>query len=131
MIRSEFGLGEGADVVIEATGAASCVQMGIFITKKGGTYVQAGMGQDHVDFPIATACLRDLTIRGSIRYTTGCYPTALDLVGSGKDRCQAVDHEPLLIRACEGSIRPGEEKGRRRSQGRDSGRQRLIVVTVT
>lgn len=35
-------------------------------------------------FPITTACIRDLTIRGSIRYTTGCYPTAVDLVASGK-----------------------------------------------
>ncbi|KIX98097.1 uncharacterized protein Z520_06177 [Fonsecaea multimorphosa CBS 102226] len=84
MIQSQFALGEGADVVIEATGAAPCIQMGVFVTKKGGTYVQAGMGQDNVDFPITIACLRDLTIRGSIRYTTGCYPTALDLVASGK-----------------------------------------------
>jgi threonine dehydrogenase-like Zn-dependent dehydrogenase len=37
-----------------------------------------------VVFPITTACIRDLTIRGSIRYTTGCYPTAVDLVASGK-----------------------------------------------
>ena len=84
MIQSQFSLEEGADVVIEATGAAPCVQMGVYITKKGGTYVQAGMGQDHVDFPITVACLRDLTIRGSIRYTTGCYPNALNLVASGK-----------------------------------------------
>lgn len=35
-------------------------------------------------FPITTACIRDLTIRGSIRYTTGCYPTAVDLIASGK-----------------------------------------------
>jgi D-xylulose reductase len=35
-------------------------------------------------FPITTACIRDLTIRGSIRYTTGCYPTAIDLIASCK-----------------------------------------------
>ena len=35
-------------------------------------------------FPITTACIRDLTIRGSIRYTTGCYPAAVDLIASGK-----------------------------------------------
>jgi D-xylulose reductase len=35
-------------------------------------------------FPITTACIRDLTIRGSIRYTAGCYSTAIDLVASGK-----------------------------------------------
>ena len=38
MIKEKFNLGEGPDVVIEATGN--------FVTKKGGTYVQAGMGRE-------------------------------------------------------------------------------------
>ncbi|KAL4959800.1 uncharacterized protein BDV14DRAFT_212128 [Aspergillus stella-maris] len=84
MIKEKFGLGEGPDVVLEATGAQACIQAGVHLTKKGGTYVQAGMGKENVVFPITTACIRDLTIRGSIRYTTGCYPVAVDLIGSGK-----------------------------------------------
>ncbi|KIM98764.1 hypothetical protein OIDMADRAFT_105160 [Oidiodendron maius Zn] len=91
MIKESFNLGEGPDVVIEATGAASCIATGIYLTKKGGTFVQAGMGKEIVDFPITIACIRDLTIRGSIRYTTGCYPTAVDLVASGK-----IDVRPLV-----------------------------------
>lgn len=83
-IKREFDLGEGPDVVIDATGAQSCIQTGVHLTKKGGTYVQAGMGRENVVFPITTACIRDLTIRGSIRYTAGVYPTAVDLVASGK-----------------------------------------------
>jgi D-xylulose reductase len=35
-------------------------------------------------FPITTACIRALNIKGSIRYTTGCYPAAVDLIASGK-----------------------------------------------
>lgn len=38
----------------------------------------------NVTFPITTACIRALRILGSIRYTTGCYPEAVDLVASGK-----------------------------------------------
>jgi D-xylulose reductase len=37
-----------------------------------------------VVFPITTACIRALTIKGSIRYTFGCYPQAVDLIASGK-----------------------------------------------
>ncbi|KAL4866025.1 hypothetical protein BDV12DRAFT_210752 [Aspergillus spectabilis] len=84
LIKEKFNLGEGPDVVLEATGAQSCIQTGIHLTKKGGTYVQAGMGKENVVFPITTACIRDLTIRGSIRYSTGCYPVAVDLIASGK-----------------------------------------------
>lgn len=39
---------------------------------------------ENVMFPITAACIRDLTIRGSIRYTTGCYPMAVHLISSGK-----------------------------------------------
>ncbi|ORY59262.1 chaperonin 10-like protein [Pseudomassariella vexata] len=83
-IVQQFGLGEGADVVLECTGAEPCIQAGVFATKKGGTYVQAGMGKENVVFPITTACIRALNIKGSIRYTAGCYPAAVDLVASGK-----------------------------------------------
>ncbi|KAK7702798.1 hypothetical protein SLS64_009408 [Diaporthe eres] len=103
-----FGLGDGADVVLECTGAEPCIQAGVFAAKKGGTFVQAGMGKEvceetarpelprtvrdgnltfnvqNVVFPITTACIRALRILGSIRYTTGCYPEAVNLVASGK-----------------------------------------------
>ncbi|KFA52698.1 hypothetical protein S40293_08761 [Stachybotrys chartarum IBT 40293] len=79
-----YGLGEGADVVLECTGAEPCIQAGIFAAKKGGTFVQAGMGRENVLFPITTACIRALTIKGSIRYSTGCYPQAVQLIASGK-----------------------------------------------
>ncbi|KAK5159932.1 hypothetical protein LTS14_002038 [Recurvomyces mirabilis] len=84
LIKKEFNLGEGPDVVLECTGAEACIQAGVFVAKKGGTYVQAGMGKENVVFPITTACIRALHIKGSIRYTTGCYPAAVDLVASGK-----------------------------------------------
>jgi D-xylulose reductase len=83
-INQQFGLGEGPDVVIDATGAATCIQIGVNLCKKGGMYVQAGMGKENITFPITTVCIRDLTIRGSIRYTSGVYETAVALVASGK-----------------------------------------------
>jgi D-xylulose reductase len=83
-IKQTFSLGEGPDVVIDATGAQSCIQTGVNLCKKGGTYVQAGMGKENIVFPITTACIRDLTIRGSIRYTAGVYRAAVDIVASGK-----------------------------------------------
>ncbi|KAF4968535.1 hypothetical protein FSARC_4102 [Fusarium sarcochroum] len=83
-IVKKYGLGEGADVVLECTGAEPCIQAGIFAAKKGGTFVQAGMGRENVVFPITTACIRALTIKGSIRYSTGCYPQAVQLIADGK-----------------------------------------------
>ncbi|OMP87726.1 D-xylulose reductase A, partial [Diplodia seriata] len=84
VLKEKLGLGLGADVVLECTGAEPCIQAGVFAAKSGGTYVQAGMGKENVTFPITTACIRGLHIKGSIRYTAGCYPAAVDLVASGK-----------------------------------------------
>ncbi|KAI1498605.1 alcohol dehydrogenase [Biscogniauxia marginata] len=79
-----LGLGEGADVVLECSGAEPCVQLGIFAAKKGGTFVQAGMGREVVAFPITTIITKGLTVKGSIRYRPGSYPAAIDLISSGK-----------------------------------------------
>ena len=53
-IVKDFGLGEGFDVVLECTGAEPCIQAGVFAAKKGGTYVQAGMGKEVCPFPCLT-----------------------------------------------------------------------------
>lgn len=53
IMKEKFDLGEGPDVVLEATGAQACIQTGIHLTKKGGTYVQAGMGRE-VSYVLST-----------------------------------------------------------------------------
>jgi D-xylulose reductase len=59
-IKKEFDLGEGADVVLECTGAEPCIQAGIFVAKKGGTYVQTGMGKE-VKQPSTFSSMMSLT----------------------------------------------------------------------
>ncbi|GLI81847.1 hypothetical protein PoHVEF18_010239 [Penicillium ochrochloron] len=46
IMKEKFDSGEGPDVVLEATGAQACIQTGIHFVRKGGTYVQAGMGRE-------------------------------------------------------------------------------------
>lgn len=78
------GLGGGADVVLECSGAEACVQMGVFVAKAGGTMVQAGLGREEVNFPITHVCTQGISVKGSIRYLAGAYPAAIDLIASGK-----------------------------------------------
>ncbi|KAL2836686.1 chaperonin 10-like protein [Aspergillus pseudoustus] len=84
MLKGEFGLEDGFDIVLECSGAEPCVGLGIFAAKKGATFVQAGMGKENITFPITTVCSRGLVIKGSIRYLPGCYPAAIDLIASGQ-----------------------------------------------
>ncbi|KAK9458465.1 chaperonin 10-like protein [Lipomyces oligophaga] len=84
IMKEKFNLGEGADIVLECSGAEPCIQLGVFVARRGATIVQAGMGKEVVSFPITTVCIRGLTIKGSIRYITGCYPAAIALISSGR-----------------------------------------------
>lgn len=84
MLKEECGLGDGADVVLECSGAEPCVQLGIYAAKKGATFVQAGMGKENINFPITAVYIRGLVIKGLIRYLIGCYPAAIDLISSGR-----------------------------------------------
>ena len=86
-LKEECGLsdGGGAHVVIDATGAESCVQMAVFALRPGGTYVQAGMGKRKIDqFPIAEVCEREITVKGCFRYGAGDFDLAMDLIARGK-----------------------------------------------
>jgi len=46
----ECDLGKGADCVIDASGAAPCIQAGIHVLRVGGTYCQAGMVSQAIAF---------------------------------------------------------------------------------
>ena len=83
-IIKENGLGVGADVVIDASGAEPSQQAGIHVVREGGTYVQGGMGKNEVTFPIVAVCVKEVTVRGSFRYGSGDYELAVKLIGSGQ-----------------------------------------------
>ncbi|CAL5869340.1 uncharacterized protein PFLUO_LOCUS3569 [Penicillium psychrofluorescens] len=83
-LKEENGLGAGADVAIDASGAEPSVHTGIHVLRNGGTYVQGGMGRSEIQFPIMAACSKELTLKGSFRYGSGDYKLAVGLVSSGK-----------------------------------------------
>ncbi|KAL7421703.1 hypothetical protein Q5752_003473 [Cryptotrichosporon argae] len=79
------------DLVVDATGAEVCVQMGLNAVRPGGTYVQTGFGPPDVTIPMFRTVTNEINIKGSWRYGSGDYPLAIDLVARG-----LVDLAPLL-----------------------------------
>lgn len=80
----ENELGNGADVVIDASGAEASIKTGIHVLRPGGTYVQGGMGRDEVSFPITVVCTKQLNVKGGFRYATGDYKLAIELLATQK-----------------------------------------------
>jgi len=74
----------GADAVIDASGAEPSIQSSIHCIRRGGTYVQGGMGKSDITFPIMTMCINEVTMKGSFRYGSGDYKLAVQLVDSGR-----------------------------------------------
>ncbi|KIR67157.1 chlorophyll synthesis pathway protein BchC [Cryptococcus bacillisporus CA1873] len=87
-LRQQLGIperGKGAiDLAIEASGAPTCVQIGLAVLKPAGTYVQVGMGAKMtVPVPLFHIISKQLHVVGSFRYGSGDYPLAISLVERG------------------------------------------------
>lgn len=92
-LLQETGLVGGADAVIDASGAEPSIQTSIYAVRRGGVYVQGGMGKPDINFPIMTLCINEITAKGSFRYGSGDYKLAVNLVSTG-----VVDVKKLISR---------------------------------
>ncbi|KAI0160714.1 GroES-like protein [Xylariaceae sp. FL1272] len=100
-IRDLIGLPDGADVVIDASGAEPSIQTSLHTVRMGGTYVQAGMGKSDINFPIMALCLKEVTAKGSFRYGSGDYELAVQLVASGKVEVKKLISEVVQFKQAE------------------------------
>jgi D-xylulose reductase len=73
-------VGGKIDTVIEASGAASSINMGIHLLRPGGKYVQTGVGKPKIEFPIVALSNKELMFRGCFRYGAGDYELAVKLI---------------------------------------------------
>lgn len=90
----EFGIdttGGKVDTVIEASGAASSINMGVHLLRPGGKYVQTGVGKAKIEFPILAVSNKELMFRGCFRYGAGDYELAVKLIAN-----ELVQVKPLL-----------------------------------
>jgi len=82
---------DAIDLVVDASGAETCIQTGLYIVKHGGTFVQVGMGSADVTIPVTYLLVKEVNFKGSFRYGPGDYPMAISLVAQGR-----VDLKPLV-----------------------------------
>lgn len=61
----------GADAVIDASGFELSIQTSMHVIRTRGTYVQGGMGKSDINFPIMSLSVREITAKGSFRYSAG------------------------------------------------------------
>uniref|UniRef100_A0A8D8U2I7 Sorbitol dehydrogenase n=1 Tax=Cacopsylla melanoneura TaxID=428564 RepID=A0A8D8U2I7_9HEMI len=64
-------------------GLATCLTLGINVTRPGGKVMMVGMGPESISIPMVNACSKEIDILSCFRYAND-YPTALEMVASGK-----------------------------------------------
>ncbi|KIK68040.1 hypothetical protein GYMLUDRAFT_36855 [Collybiopsis luxurians FD-317 M1] len=82
---------DAIDLVIDASGAEVSIQTALYVVGTGGTMVQVGMGNPHVQIDLTQVMTKEVVFKGSFRYTHGDYPLALSMVSQGK-----IDLRPLV-----------------------------------
>jgi L-iditol 2-dehydrogenase len=85
---------DGADIVLDATGAEACLNCGILALVQGGTFVQVGLGKPNLLVPVGQICDKEIVFKGSFRYGPGDFKLAIGLLDSRRIRLDGlVTHE--------------------------------------
>ncbi|CAG7942188.1 unnamed protein product [Penicillium olsonii] len=88
------GLGLGADIALDATGAEPCLNCGILALAQGGTFVQVGLRKPNLSLPVGQICDKEVVFKGSFRYGPGDFQLAIGLLDSRRVRLDGlVTHE--------------------------------------
>ncbi len=86
--------GMGADVVIEAAGSSATIQQAFSAVRKGGTILLLGLtGHLKEEVPLERVTLDELNLHGSMRYSMGDFPEAIDMIHRA-----AVDLDTLVLK---------------------------------
>ncbi len=85
--------GGGLDVVVETAGAVAAVELSTRLVREGGRVVLLGIAgrEAHVTLPADRIPLRDLTVLGSVGYTTAAWADMVALLREG-----LVDLDPIV-----------------------------------
>lgn len=71
--------GEGAAVVLDATGVPALIRMAVDLVAPSGVVVVVGISGEEVSIPVIAFTRKELTLRGS-RNSNDCFPATIDLV---------------------------------------------------
>jgi len=88
---SDLTEGNGANVVLECSGAPPAVEMGLDLLKKRGTFTQIGLSARPLSVTFDKICFKEVDLFGSLSKTNYSWRKSLKLLSS-----QVVNMKPLI-----------------------------------
>ncbi|TFG59408.1 MAG: sorbitol dehydrogenase [Spirochaetales bacterium] len=110
IIREETG-GEGADVLIECSGAGPAVRKGIDLLKKRGIFTQIGLFSKDVTLDFNKICFKEINLFGCLSKTDFSWRKTLQLLKENKIDARSVISDILPLEEWEKGFRIAQEKG--------------------
>lgn len=99
-VGGDVALNDGFDLVLDATGAQSCMLLAAWAARCRGRIVLVGMGRADVLMSVTRVIVRELEVTGSFRYGSGDYDMSIALTAAGKiDVTRLVTHRYLFADA--------------------------------
>lgn len=92
-------VGEGFDIVFEASGAPAALRQAFVLVRPGGTIIQIGtLGKDEVALPANLLMSREINLMGSFRYGD-VFDEAIRLVASGRVHLELIISQVFTLNA--------------------------------
>jgi L-iditol 2-dehydrogenase len=79
-----LGDGNGADIVVDATGVSAALQQALDLVRPMGTIVKVGWGPQPLGFSLDPLVAKAVTLQGSFSHTWSTWERVLDLFSRGK-----------------------------------------------
>lgn len=77
------GLGQGADVFLECSGAPAAARLGLAATRRRGRYTQMGLASGPFELDFSLVAYKELQVTGSLGQHWPAWETSLDLMRRG------------------------------------------------
>ena len=101
---------EGADVVLECSGAEPAVDQGIHLLKKCGIFTQIGLHGKPIKIDFEKICFKELDVYGSLSQTNFAYKRTLTLLSEKKVNSKALVTHIFPLEEWEKGFKIAEQK---------------------
>jgi len=91
--------GEGADVVLECSGAPAAAQTGLELVRRGGKYTQIGLFSGPFSLDFGLIAYKEIRVNGSLNSTRPSWIRALQLLREGRVRTEPLISDVMPITA--------------------------------
>jgi L-iditol 2-dehydrogenase len=101
---------EGADLVIECSGAGPAADTLLRLVRRGGRYCQMGLFGGPIPWNQDLVCFKELTVTGTNASVASAWPRALKIMAEGKVKVRRLVTHRFSLRAWDQALKTAQTK---------------------